>query len=421
MYFSNLTKISAAVTVLIGLSACGGGGSGAGTTATASSASVGAITGFGSVFVNGVEFDTAQANILIDGVPATEADLAVGMVAEIQGSDNGTTGAALSINVSDELEGVVQSNSIPAAGNTGTLVVMGQTITVNANTLFDSKVSGVTTIDQIAPGHIVEISGYSDGTGTAFATRVEVKAPDLATYLIDHADGVEVKGLVSTLDAAAQTFTIGSMPVSYAGAVVDSNVTLADNLYVEVKSVAGIDGTGTLVASKLELEDEGVKGRQGKENEELEMEGMISSAYDGSGFGIDGTSVLVTTTTELDGGATSSLLAGTKVEVEGTFNAQGQLVATKIGFEDEGDTELSGTVSNIVTTGVNSGTVTLQDGSVITITTSTIMKDSRNIGMVPDTRFNLQGLANGDFVDLHVFTDAATGNLVAVKLERDDA
>ncbi len=419
MNIIKLTNVAMAVAVTLGLSACGGGGS-AGTAATASSASVGTITGFGSVFVNGVEFDTASANILIDGRPATEADLAVGMVAEIQGTASGSTGAAISIDVSDELEGIVQSNSIPAAGNSGTLVVMGQTVTVNANTLFESKLSGVIGVDQIAAGQIVEVSGYSDGTGTAVATRIEVKAADLATYLAGHPDGVEVKGLVSALDTAAQTFSIGSLSVSYAGALVDSDVTLADGLYVEVKSVAGIDGAGALVASKVELEDGGEKGHRGKENEELEMEGIISSAYDGTAFSVNGTSVVVTDATEFDGGTTSALLLGAKVEVEGTFDAQGQLIATKVGFEDEGDTEVTGTVSAITATGVNSGTITLQDGSVISITNSTIMKDSRDIGVVPDPHFNLQGLAVGDFVDLHLFTDAATGNLVAVKLERDN-
>jgi hypothetical protein len=114
------------------------------------------------------------------------------------------------------------------------------------------------------------------------------------------------------------------------------------------------------------------------------------------------------------------LLVGVMVEVEGVFNADGNLVADEVEFEDEGDTELESTVTNIEATGINSGTVTLQDSSVITVTTSTIMKDSRDDGMIPDPRFNLQALAIGDFVEVHAFTDATTGDLVAVKLERDD-
>jgi len=108
------------------------------------------------------------------------------MVAELHGSSSGSSGVATSIDISDELEGLVQSNSIPAGGNSGTLVIMGQSVTVDVNTLFESKVASITGIDQIAAGAIVEVNGYSDGTGTVFATRVEVKAADLATCLASH-------------------------------------------------------------------------------------------------------------------------------------------------------------------------------------------------------------------------------------------
>jgi hypothetical protein len=419
MNISHLTKVAGAIAVVLGLSACGGGGSGD-TSATASSASVGTITGFGSIFVNGVEYETDGATIIIDDNPGSESDLAVGMVVELTGSASGATGRALTINASDELEGIVQSNSIPPAGNSGTLVIMGQTVTVDLNTLFESTVAGVNGIDQVVAGHIVEVSGYSDGAGAVFATRVEVKAPDLASYLIDHPNGVEVKGLVSNLDAAMQTFDIGAMPVSYAGALVDNDFTLANGVFVEVKSVAGIDGTGTLVASKVELEDDGVKGHQGDDGDEFEIKAVISTPFDGTSFSMDGTTVVVTGNTEFRRGDTSGLLAGVLVEAEGNFNAAGELVAEKINFEDEGDTEVEGTVTDVTTTGVNTGTVTLQDGSVITVTSTTIMKDSRDEGMTPDLRFNLQALVIGDFVEIHLFVDAASGDKIAVKLERED-
>jgi len=418
MHINRLTKLTVAMTLVLGLSACGGGGSGSGT--TASTASVGTITGFGSIFVNGVEFETNNASIIIDGSPANESDLSVGMVAEVGGNSSGSRGTAVSIDISDELEGVVQSNSIPPAGNSGTMVIMGQTVTIDANTLFESDVVGIISIDQVSAGNVVEVSGYGDGTGSVFATRIEVKAVDLATYLVGESEGVEFKGLVSNLDTTAQTFDIGAMPVNYAGALVDGDVAIANGLYVEVKSVAGIDGSGTLVASKIELEDEGVKGRQGEEDEDFEIKGVISTAFDGTGFGMDGTYVVVDENTELDDGNTGNLLVGVTVEVEGTFDANGQLLANDIGFEDEADTELEDMVTDINTTGVNSGTITLQDGSVITITNSTIMKDSRDSGMTPDSRFNLQGLAIGDYVEVRAYVDTTTSDLVAVKLERDD-
>ena len=54
--------------------------------ATAQSVQVissGAITGFGSVFVNGVRFETSSAAFMINGKPGTQADLRVGHVVRI--------------------------------------------------------------------------------------------------------------------------------------------------------------------------------------------------------------------------------------------------------------------------------------------------------------------------------------------------
>jgi len=71
------------------LASCGGGqltagieGSGAPVT------TVGSITGFGSIFVNGVEYATAGAQIGIDGQPGTEAQLSVGDVVTVVGTVN---------------------------------------------------------------------------------------------------------------------------------------------------------------------------------------------------------------------------------------------------------------------------------------------------------------------------------------------
>ncbi|HFD81289.1 MAG TPA: hypothetical protein ENK05_12995 [Gammaproteobacteria bacterium] len=421
MYFNRMTKLATAVAIVFGLSACGGGGGGGtASSSTVGTAAVGTITGFGSVFINGVEYNTAGATITVEGSPASESDLAVGMVASVEGSASGASGVALSIDVSDEIEGLVQSNAVPAGGNSGTLVVMGQTVNVDANTLFESKVAGITALDQIAGGNIVEVNGYGDGAGQVFATRIEVKAADLATYLAAHPDGIEVKGVVGNLDSAAGSFRLGSLPVDYNGAVLDAGLTLTDGVYVEVRSVSGLDGSGTLVASKVDLQGDGVKGHRGSENEDFEMRGIISTAFDGSGFGMDGTRIRVSDATELKRGSKAGLLAGVMVTVEGTFDANGVLNARELKFEDRGDRELKDTVTAVSTTGVNSGTVTLQDGSVITVDNSTIMKDSRRNGMMPDPRFNLQALGTGDYVEVHVYSDSASGDLVAVKLERTD-
>ena len=89
------------------LAACGGGGgSGGGSTATITDdgatstnsgdspgtdggtalASKGTIDSFGSIFVNGIEFDTDQAEIYLNGQLASDNDLKLGMVVTVNGA-----------------------------------------------------------------------------------------------------------------------------------------------------------------------------------------------------------------------------------------------------------------------------------------------------------------------------------------------
>ncbi len=419
MKFNHLTTVAGAIAVVLGVSACGGGGGSDTTAATsANTATVGTITGFGSVFVNGVEYETNSASITIDGSPATEADLAVGMVARLDGSASGSTGVALSINVADELEGVVQSNAIPPAGTTGTMVIMGQTVTIDANTLFESKVATITAFDQIAAGNIVEVNGYGDGNGNIIATRIEVKAVDMASY----GGSIELKGVISNLDSVAQTFDLGGLSVDYSGARLD-NLTLANGLYVEVRSDTAPVGS-LLTATRVELEDDGKKGYQGEDGEEMEIKGIIATVAGNSFTLVDGTRVVTDGNTRYDDDHPVNLVANAMVEVEGNFNAAGELVARKISMEDNGvssPTEYQGMVLDVTATAVNTGTITLQDGSVFQVTNTTIMKDDRNNGV---HRFNLQQLetawnaGESPYVEINAYTDATTGNLIAVKLER---
>jgi hypothetical protein len=83
--------LGAAITSL--LVACGvdqvAGIQGSGSPVAAGYTSVGPITGFGSVIVDGVEYSTTGAQIRIDDEPAPESQLRVGQIVSINGSVNG--------------------------------------------------------------------------------------------------------------------------------------------------------------------------------------------------------------------------------------------------------------------------------------------------------------------------------------------
>jgi hypothetical protein len=89
--------------------ACGGSGGSNGLAGR--NVSRGIITGFGSVFVNGVEFDSSSAAVTIDDNPSSESDLRIGM--EVTVKSDGT--AASSITAADDLEGPISSVDAPRA------------------------------------------------------------------------------------------------------------------------------------------------------------------------------------------------------------------------------------------------------------------------------------------------------------------
>ena len=99
------------IAVIAGV-ACGGGGSvasvGSGGTGTlsASTFSVGTITGFGSVFVNGTRFEDTNASVSDEDGARSRNDLKLGMVVKVQGSVNASgTATASSFSFDSELQG----------------------------------------------------------------------------------------------------------------------------------------------------------------------------------------------------------------------------------------------------------------------------------------------------------------------------
>jgi hypothetical protein len=405
------------LSAVVGLSLAGCGGSGG--SGSTQNTTVGVITSFGSVFVNGCEYETDSASVTIDGQLGTEDDLSVGDVVEISGPSNCVTGTAASINYADELEGVVDSNAV--SNGVGSMVVMGQNITINDLTIFEDKTGAVATIDAIAAGNVVEVSGFGVGTGDVVASRIEVKA-------VTHTPGneIEVKGVVSNLDSAASTFSIGNLTVDYGSASLDDISVMEDGLYVEVKATDYTPGSFMLIAVKVEREGDGRVGHQGEDEEEFEIKGMLTAAYDNASktFGVSDQMVFVDDAAELEHVALNDFvdanIGSLNLKVEGMFNANGVLVAKEVKLEDDisDNNEYRGTVTNLLVDGMNAGSLVMSvgAGSVdVIITGDTIMKDSHEgLGIAPEEKFNLTRLRVGDLIEVHV--DPTSG--IAIKLER---
>jgi len=419
-----LTRTSlyiAIVTATLGIAACSSSSSP--TSDAGQLTSTGRITGFGSVFVGGVEYETDQATIRKDGQPTVNGDndLNVGMIVTVKGRTNGNQGVASSIEFNDELEGMVQDNTlaIDSSGNiSGNMIVMGQTVTVDANTNFESKDPAYTLVENIPKGAIVEVSGYPDGNGNILASYIELKAKDMTSYMASYDDDMEVKGVIKNLKetTTALTFDLGSQTIDATdiASVIDLGVPLADGLYVEVKSKTGFDATtGFLIASKIELEDGGNYGIDGEHGEEMEVEGLITAIdTDKGSIEVNGKTILIA-----DGVDLSQFTVGVLVEVEFSIDADGNAVMYKIekedAHDDDDDFSMKGYIEAID-----------PDNATITVNGKVIRVDKFNAIMIdhsdtPDKYFSIDTLRSGEFVEVEIYLDSE-GNYIAVKVEREN-
>ena len=394
------------------LAGCGGGGSGD-TSGTAGISSVGTITGFGSIYVNGIEFETNNASYRVDDEDRfDDSSLSVGMKVRVKGTVNadGVSGNATSILYDDDVEGPVDAGSLTVVDPaTKTFTIFGLLIKADATqTVFDDGA----TFDTLADGQKLEVSGYFDGNQIV-ATRIE-KQNDLD-------DEFEVKGTVTSYDGATISLTLQN-GASAGPFNISSNAILeisADPVgqFVEVKLA---DQGGNLVAIKIETDDDDLLD---DDEDDVSIRGVLMD--DGSGgFLINSVPFAVSDNTKYEPASLKDrLVSGMEVKVEGHMQG-GILIAEEIETED-GEIEIEARVINVSFSDAKNGVVTLDMGNSQSLEVrsdnSTLFEDDSSSDSNGDDSFNLDELAIGmDFVEVEAYRND-TGELVATSIERDDA
>ncbi len=293
---------------------CGGGasfGGGIGGTGLV----VGPITDFGSVIVEGVEFDTSAAIVTIDGQPATPADLALGMVVTVQGEidSSGTTGVADTVEFTSLIEGPV--TDVDLASKTAT--VLGQTVRVDADTVLDRIAPDVSAI-----GVPVRVSGFIDGDGTIRATRIS-RRPSGLPFVIT--------GTVRRLDKLARRFHVRGIMIDFSGAVIDAIPAggLRDGLLARV----------TLVANPMNNVVQALRVRfieppvDRVSNVEVRLAGFVSDLDPPQQFVVNElATVRVVADTTFVGGTAADITVNTKLAVVGRVTSQRIVIARRIVF-----------------------------------------------------------------------------------------
>jgi hypothetical protein len=373
-----------------------GGIGGTGMVASSNNVSVGPITGFGSVFVNGVKYDTTNAVIMVNGQQVTDEALKLGMVVRVEGrvDSSSKTGTATRIDFNENVIGPVQM--IDREHNR--LKVLGQMVSVDRLTLFE----GFSKLDELKVGDVLEVSGLINAKGYILATRI-ARLAEITSF--------EVRGRIDNHDPATQTFTIGELTVDYSEPLVFEDVPF-DAEFVDIQGVFVED---RFVATRFTVEQNTFVFEVGTE---IELYGVVTRFKSPSDFEVSDLPVTTTPETVFIFGTAADLAQNAELAVRGFWNADSVLVVEYVEFVDTssnrtgaGQINLEAKVEAI--DGVNNR-VTLLGVSVQT-TNNTVFLDERD----KLSAFGLKDLRIGDDISVFGFMDLTTGAVIAEMLVRE--
>lgn len=371
------------LSLLIVLQGCGGGTLADGGM-SGSGISTGSVTGFGSIFVNGVEFQTTTALINVNGQVFSNVDdttlqtiLNKGMVVTVRGTidPGGATGIANVVTYARILQGPISGT--PGASS---FIAMGQTVIVDSQTVFDGY--GVTGLGDLIDADVVEVSGFVDPAGNIRATFIE------KTTSLTH----EITGQVTAI--GTNQFNIGDLVVNWTG----STVTVSS--FVAVKGQ--MNGSGQLDATSVNSIDPGF-GIEDADDAELEGLAQTACLPDAANppceFTLGAQTVRVSAGTEIKGGVIADIQPGVRLEVEGAL-VNGTLIADKVDFE--AGIELEAGVDSVTedpVAGTKTLTLTGLAGTSVILDSVSTNFDGLTYGAINDTVYlKIRGRALGNQV-----------------------
>jgi hypothetical protein len=404
-HWANRLSLLAVAAVLLGLGACGDSDSSKDSNppppppVSKTVVTNGVITGIGSVYVNGERYGTDDASVTMDDRPGDLLQLKVGQYVELKGHEH-TDGAhdADIIHYHNVLEGPI--TRIDAG--TSSLVVLGQTVRVTLDTVFGDAIVPAS-IEGLAVGDVVEVSGIVPADGLIDATRIDVK-PDGGPY--------DVSGYVTGVSVAVHRFNLNALVVDYSAANME-DFTAGDPAVGNLVKVTGSTflADGALVALHVELRsDDYLTAGPG---DVLEVEGPIADFVSVTDFTVAGWDVTTSMYTTYEHGTAADLADGVLVMVKGIANADGVLVAHKIAFR-----EVS-TIRIVAQLDVMSpyGDLKLL-GVDVKVTDTTVFQDMSALDL---REFDFYDLAVGNWLDLRGYEDPeGSGKVVATHVVRID-
>jgi len=402
---SILPAIALATVALTGIS-CNGGNQLAGGGIGGTGITTGTVTGFGSIFVNGVEFDTTGATRVVDEMESvsTGSDdatvLGQGMVVTVAGSVNadGVTGSALSVSYDEMVEGPVGNTPVENADMTAkTFGIFDLNVVANRNT----TVYVNTDYPSLGMDRVLEVSGFIDADGNLQATRI------VDHGVIGPASVVQLKGTVSLFNGV-DSFMLGGITVGFDGNTVFRDLPGGPVNGQYVEAVGSLASATVIQATIIEMKQANVTLTG-----EVSLEGIVSAFHSAADFLVNGQPVDASAATFVPAQLANSVADNQRVEVEGQISA-GVLIASQVA-QRGGNVDISG---RVVSTSPVAGTLQVEVVSGQPLLTVSV--DSRT--QMEDEQYHqgaltLADLNAGDEVVIEGYLDS-NGPVIARHLER---
>ncbi|MFK7978042.1 MAG: DUF5666 domain-containing protein [Halioglobus sp.] len=355
----------------------GNGGSGGGIGGSGVTSS-GPVAGFGSVFVNGVEFETDDAEITVNGERVSEAALGLGMLVVVQGTVNadGVSGIANTVAFESALRGPVASIARRPNGDLQLLEILGiEVLAQRGVTVFDAV-----DFETLAVNDLLDVSGYVSGNGRLVATRIA----RTGTF-VPAQSAIDRVGVVSNVTGSE--FTLGDFTVEFSTADVSNlpESTVREGARVLVRGTL----IGSVITARQILEPAEVSDNLDRDTEVV-IQGAVTNFAGLGQFNVGRLQVDATDAVlDLAGETLNNRLI---VQVSGTWNGQ-RLIAQSV-VSRQGRILVGGIVASV---SADEGTMGIELYNtvldVLTNTETLVVDNTRQ-----QDRLTLAGISVGDYV-----------------------
>jgi hypothetical protein len=270
-------------------------------------------TGFGparkraNLMVAGQTWNIDRASVLLNGQPATSAQIVDGLVTTVQGTlTTESSGTADTVVSESRVAGPIAS--VDATGTN--LVVLGQHVVLTQDTQMSSAAA-------LVVGDTVEVNALATAEGALVATRLVPREADLEYF---------VTGTVTALDDAKRTLVINSLTVEYGGVALQGfptgTVHVGDLVRVFGRVAAG---STVLSARAVEFRQATPPGNAGTH---IALYGYITRLASNVDFDVDGVPITTSAATDIE--PPGPLVLDQVVFVCGTLAGNERVTATEV-------------------------------------------------------------------------------------------